>query len=74
MIGLNGRESEGAGANGGPVIAFQVENSLEAAVEELKGRGVEFDTEISEHPWGRIVNFHDSEGNDLQLYEPPSGA
>jgi predicted enzyme related to lactoylglutathione lyase len=35
---------------------------------------VEFDTEISDHPWGRIVNFNDSEGNDLQLYEPPSAA
>ena len=73
-IGLNGRESKGAGADGGAVIAFQVEDSLEAAVEELEGRGVEFDTEISDHPWGRIVNFNDSERNDLQLYEPPSGA
>jgi predicted enzyme related to lactoylglutathione lyase len=72
MIGINAREEEGAGASGGPVIAFQVEDSLESAVEELKGRGVEFDTEISDHPWGRLVNFNDSEGNDLQLYEPPS--
>ena len=28
--------------------------------------------EISEHDWGRVATFKDSEGNDLQLYEPPS--
>lgn len=73
MIGLNGNEAGGAGVSGGPVVAFQVEDSLENAVEALKGRGATFDTEISEHPWGRIANFNDSEGNDLQLYAPPSG-
>jgi len=26
---------------------------------------------ISEHPWGRVATFKDSEGNDVQLYEPP---
>ena len=72
MIGLNGSEPEGAGVSGGPVVAFQVQDSLENAVEALQGRGVTFDTEISEHPWGRIANFNDSEGNDLQLYQPPA--
>jgi predicted enzyme related to lactoylglutathione lyase len=72
MIGLNGNESDGAGVSGGPVVAFQVEDSLENAVEELQGRGVTFDTDISEHPWGRVANFNDSEGNDLQLYQPPA--
>ena len=69
-IGLNGREPEGAGA-GGPVITFQPEGDLESAVEDLKSKGVEFPAEISEHPWGRVATFKDSEGNDLQLYEPP---
>ncbi len=72
LIGLNGSEPEGAGVSGGPVVAFQVEDELENAVKELEGRGVTFDTGISEHPWGRIANFNDSEGNDLQLYQPPS--
>ncbi len=31
-----------------------------------------FLAEISEHDWGRVATFKDSEGNDLQLYEPPS--
>jgi predicted enzyme related to lactoylglutathione lyase len=72
-IGLNGREPEGAEAGGGPVITFRTEAGLEAAVEDLKGRGVELPAEISEHEWGRVATFKDSEGNDLQLYEPPSG-
>jgi predicted enzyme related to lactoylglutathione lyase len=72
-IALNGREPQGAQAGGGPVITFQLEAELEAAVEELKGKGVEFPAGISEHEWGRVATFKDSEGNDLQLYEPPSG-
>jgi predicted enzyme related to lactoylglutathione lyase len=70
-VGLNGREPQGAQAGGGPVITFQPEAGLEAAVDDLKSKGVEFPAEISEHEWGRVATFKDSEGNDLQLYEPP---
>jgi predicted enzyme related to lactoylglutathione lyase len=72
-MGLNGREPEGTQAGGGPVITFQPEVGLEVAVEELQGKGVEFPAQISEHEWGRVATFKDSEGNDLQLYEPRSG-
>jgi predicted enzyme related to lactoylglutathione lyase len=72
-IGLNGRESQGTRVEGGPVITFQPEVELEAAVEELEGKGVEFPAQISRHEWGRVATFKDSEGNDLQLYESPSG-
>jgi predicted enzyme related to lactoylglutathione lyase len=69
-IGLNGREPQGAHADGGPVITFQPEAGIEAPVEDLKGKGVQFPAEISEHDdWGRVATFKDSEGNDLQLYE-----
>lgn len=71
MLGLNAREQEGAGASGGPVIAFQPEGGIESAVDELRDQGVEIAGEISDHPWGRIATFKDSEGNDLQLYVPP---
>ena len=71
-IGLNRREPQGVWVGGGPVLTFQPEVELEAVVEELKGKGVEFPAEISEHEWGRVATFKDSEGNDLQLYEPPS--
>jgi len=71
-IGLNGREPSGAGATGGPVVTFQPEGGLEEAISDLKQQGVEVPAEISEHPWGRVATFRDSEGNDLQLYAPPS--
>ena len=74
-MGLNGREpGGGTQAGGGPVITFQPrEVGLEVAVEELQGKGVEFPAQISEHEWGRVATFKDSECNDLQLYEPRSG-
>jgi predicted enzyme related to lactoylglutathione lyase len=71
-IGLNGREPEGAGAHGGPVVTFQPDNGLEAAIQDLEGKGVDFAAGISEHPWGRVATFQDPDGNDLQLYEPPA--
>jgi len=70
-IGLNAREGDGAGS-GGPVITFQPEGGIEEAKQQLEGDGVSFPGEISEHPWGRIATFKDSEGNDLQLYAPPN--
>ena len=70
-IGVNATEK--AGADGGAVIAFQPQNSLDEAVEQLRGDGVPIAGEISEHPWGRVATFKDPDGNDLQLYEPPSG-
>ena len=72
-VGINGREPQGAGPGGGPVITFEPEGGLDSAVEDLKVRGVEFPADVSEHDWGRVATFKDSEGNDLQLYEPPSG-
>ncbi len=70
-IGLNGREPAGAQADGGPVVTFQPEGTLEDTVSELQNQGVEVPAGISEHPWGRVATFKDSEGNDVQLYEPP---
>jgi predicted enzyme related to lactoylglutathione lyase len=72
-VGLNGRESEGARDGGGAVISFQPENDIEEAKQQLEADGVAFPGEISDHPWGRIATFKDSEGNDLQLYSPPKG-
>lgn len=68
-IGLN--EGESPAGDGGAVIAFAVDD-LDASVDALKGAGVEFSDEVSEHPWGRIVPFRDPDGNDLQLYAPPA--
>ena len=71
-IGLKGREPSGAGSTGGPVVAFRSEGGLEETAGSLQEWGVEVPAGISEHPWGRVATFKDSEGNDLQLYELPS--
>ena len=70
MIGLNAREGTGH-SHGGAVITFQPDGDIESEVAELESMGVEFTGGISDHPWGRIAPFKDSEGNDLQLYGPP---
>ena len=72
MIGLNGREGTDATSDGGAVISFTPDGDIESEVDRLKGQGVQFTGGISDHPWGRIVPFKDTEGNDLQLYAPPT--
>lgn len=71
-LGLNGREPSGAQGEGGPVVTFQPEAGLEETVNDLQSQGVEVPAGISDHPWGRVATFKDTEGNDIQLYEPPS--
>ena len=71
-IGLNAREGTHKGRGGGAVITFQPDRDLYDEVVRLTDAGVEFVGEVSQHPWGRIASFKDTEGNDLQLFEPPS--
>ena len=72
-IGLNGRETASGGSSGGAVITFEPEAGIEAEVEQLQGRGVVFTGGVSSYDWGSVAPFKDSEGNDLQLYAPPTG-
>ena len=71
-LGLNAREGASKGSDGGAVITFQPDDGIDAEVAELKAKGVEFTGGISDHEWGRIAPFKDSEGNDLQFYAPPT--
>jgi predicted enzyme related to lactoylglutathione lyase len=71
MIGLNGRE-EAKESRGGAVITFQPDGSIEDERDALVKRGATIEGAISEHPWGRLLPFKDSEGNDLQLYSAPT--
>ena len=71
-LGLNAREGASKSSDGGAVVTFQPEGSIDDEVEELRGKGVDFTGGISDHEWGRIAPFKDSEGNDLQFYAPPS--
>ena len=71
-IGLNAREETARHAEGGAVITFEPDGGIDEEVARLKDAGVEFTGGISEHTWGRVAPFKDSEGNDLQLYAPPA--
>ena len=75
-VGLNGRKSEagGVGVDGGAVISLAPDgDDLDREVEQLSQQGVEFIGGISDHDWGRVAPFKDSEGNNLQFYAPPVG-
>ena len=72
VIGLNARESETPGGEGGAVPAFRATQGIEQAVEALRSKGVEVVDGVTEHPWGKIAAFKDPDGNSLELYEPPS--
>ncbi|OBJ59268.1 VOC family protein [Mycobacterium sp. 1423905.2] len=71
-VGLNARETASGSSGGGAVISFRPDGGIEDEVSRLQDAGVEFSGGISEHPWGKIAPFKDSEGNDLQLYAPPN--
>ncbi|WIB64883.1 VOC family protein [Curtobacterium sp. MCBD17_040] len=72
-IGLNAREDAKPASDGGAVITFQPDGSIEDEIATLKERGADIEGSVSEHPWGRIMPFKDSEGNELQYYTPPQG-
>lgn len=58
----------------GSLRALQmVVEDVEAAREELLGRGVEVSA-IDEQPWGRFAYFADPDGNTWSLQEPIRGA
>lgn len=73
-IGLNGREEASAHSEGGAVISFQPDASIDDEVEELRAKGVDFTGGISDHEWGRVIPFKDTEGNDLQFCAPLESA
>jgi len=56
--------------DGGVPAACTIETSdCRQAVEALTARGVTFETEVLEHPWGLTAAFLDPDGNRLQLRE-----
>ena len=44
-------------------------DDLRKEFEALKSRGVKFETDVLEFPWGYIAQFDDPDGNRLQLRE-----
>jgi predicted enzyme related to lactoylglutathione lyase len=44
-------------------------DDIRKTYEELKSRGVEFETDVLEFPWGHVAQFLDPDGNRLQIRE-----
>ena len=79
-VGVNGQDFElvlwpGTPGQGEPVegrvpAAYTIATQdCRKAFDELKARGVTFDTDVLEYPWGLIAVFQDLDGNRLQLRE-----
>jgi predicted enzyme related to lactoylglutathione lyase len=65
-----GTPGEGQPVNGGVPALVTIEvDDCRQAVEELKARGVEFETDVLEFPWGYVAQLLDPDGNRLQLRE-----
>jgi predicted enzyme related to lactoylglutathione lyase len=63
-----GTPGQGQPAYGRASAAYTIEVSdCRKMFEALKSRGVEFDTDVLEYPWGYIAVFQDPDGNQLQL-------
>lgn len=63
-----GRSGEGQPVFGRRPAACTIETAdCRRAVEELKSRGVTFETDVLEYPWGYVAVFLDPDGNRLQL-------
>ena len=54
--------------NSGGTIAFEVED-LDALVADLKGKGVNFKSEMIHSPVCRMIVVNDSEGNAILLHQ-----
>jgi predicted enzyme related to lactoylglutathione lyase len=49
-------------------VTIEVSDCREA-VETLRSRGVNFETDVLEFPWGYVAIFEDPDGSRLQLRE-----
>jgi uncharacterized glyoxalase superfamily protein PhnB len=63
-----GTPGKGQPVYGRVSAAYTIEvNDCRKMFETLKARGVKFDTEVLEYPWGSVAVFQDPDGNRLQL-------
>lgn len=63
-----GLPGQGHPVQGRIPAAYTIETpDCRKAVETLKSRGVKFETDVLEYPWGYIAVFQDPDGNWLQL-------
>jgi predicted enzyme related to lactoylglutathione lyase len=63
-----GKPGQAEPAMGSPPPSVTIEtDDCRRTVEELQSRGVEFATDVLEFPWGYVAQFHDPDGNRLQV-------
>jgi predicted enzyme related to lactoylglutathione lyase len=63
-----GTPGQGQPFQGRSTAAYTIETKdCRKAFELLKSRGVKFDTDVLEYPWGYVAVFQDPDGNRLQL-------
>ena len=63
-----GTPGQGQPVYGRVSAAYTIEvSNCRKMFEALKSRGVKFDTEVGEYPWGYVAVFEDPDGNRLQL-------
>ena len=73
-IGLHDAMGEApVGEAGSATVGFHVEGELEAVVEELAGRGVDFVGAITEETAVPLAYFEDPDGNRMYLAEARGG-
>jgi catechol 2,3-dioxygenase-like lactoylglutathione lyase family enzyme len=65
-----GTPGEAQPVDGRIPAAYTIETGdIRKEFEALKSRGVKFETEVLEYPWGYLAVFEDPDGNRLQLRE-----
>jgi predicted enzyme related to lactoylglutathione lyase len=65
-----GTPGQGQAVDGRIPAAYTIATKdIRKAYEALSSRGVKFDTDVLEYPWGYIAVFQDPYGNRLQLRE-----
>ena len=58
------------GRIGGVARVYFMCDDIDATVEELTAKGVEFSQPVTETHWGRLVRFQLPGGRELGMYEP----
>jgi len=53
----------------GPELYFMCDD-VEATMQDLRAKGVEFTQDISEERWGRLTRFRLPGGGEVGMYEP----
>jgi predicted enzyme related to lactoylglutathione lyase len=65
-----GRPGEAEPTMGRIPASITIETAdIRKTVEEYKARGVQFETDVLDFPWGSIAVFQDPDGNRLQVRE-----